>query len=165
MSNLSRDRKVRASQGFFTIERTCNTCSGTGRIISNPCKKCSGTGVINKEKSLSVKIPAGVDEGTRIRIWWRRRQEKMEVHQEILYIYVNMINSNIFNREGENLFLNIPVDIYTATNGGSIEVPSPDGKKIRISISPELKMVKSLDLKEKDARFTSKKLWRFICRS
>ena len=60
--------KVRASQGFFTIERTCNTCSGTGRTISNPCKKCSGTGVINKEKSLSVKIPAGVDEGTRIRI-------------------------------------------------------------------------------------------------
>ena len=60
--NCQGSGKVRASQGFFTIERTCNACSGTGRIISNPCKKCSGTGTVNKEKSLSVKIPSGVDE-------------------------------------------------------------------------------------------------------
>ena len=141
--------KVRASQGFFTIERTCNTCSGTGRIISNPCKKCSGTGVINKEKSLSVKIPAGVDEGTRIRISGEGEAGKNGGASGDLYIYVNMINSNIFNREGENLFLSVPVDIYTATNGGSIEVPSPDGKKIRISISPGTQNGKKFRLKGK----------------
>ena len=75
--------KVRASQGFFTIERTCSTCSGTGRTISNPCKKCSGSGLVNKEKSLSVKIPAGVDEGTRIRIVGEGEAGKILALQEI----------------------------------------------------------------------------------
>ncbi len=141
--------KVRASQGFFTIERTCNTCSGTGRIISNPCKKCSGSGVVNREKSLSVKIPAGVDEGTRIRISGEGEAGKNSGPSGDLYIYVNMITSSIFNREGENLFLNVPIDIYTASNGGSIEVPSPDGKKIRISISPGTQNGKKFRLKGK----------------
>lgn len=126
--------KVRASQGFFTIERTCGDCSGTGRTIANPCKRCSGSGVINKEKSLSVKIPPGVDEGTRIRISGEGEAGRNSGPAGDLYIYVNMVTNNIFNREGEHLFLNVPIDIYTATNGGSIEVPSPNGKKIRISI-------------------------------
>ncbi len=141
--------KVRASQGFFTIERTCNTCSGTGRIISNPCKKCSGSGVVNREKSLSVKIPSGVDEGTRIRISGEGEAGKNSGPSGDLYIYVNMITNNIFNREGEHLFLNVPIDIYTATNGGSIEIPSPDGKKIRISISPGTQNGKKFRLKGK----------------
>ncbi len=141
--------KVRASQGFFTIERTCNACSGTGRIISNPCKKCSGSGVTNREKSLSVKIPAGVDEGTRIRISGEGEAGKNAGPSGDLYIYVNMTSSNIFNREGEHLFLNVPIDIYTAANGGSIEVPSPDGKKIRISISSGTQNGKKFRLKGK----------------
>ena len=141
--------KVRASQGFFTIERTCNACSGTGRTISNPCKKCSGTGLVNKEKSLSVKIPAGVDEGTRIRISGEGEAGRNSGPSGDLYIYVNMITNSIFNREGEHLFLNVPIDIYTATNGGSIEVPSPDGKKIRISISPGTQNGKKFRLKGK----------------
>ena len=141
--------KVRSSQGFFTIERTCQDCAGTGRTISNPCKKCSGSGVINKEKSLSVKIPPGVDEGTRIRISGEGEAGRNSGTAGDLYIYVNMINSNIFNREGEHLFLNVPIDIYTATNGGSIEVPSPDGKKIRISISSGTQNGKRFRLKGK----------------
>ena len=141
--------KVRASQGFFTIERTCNACSGTGRIISNPCKKCSGSGVTNREKSLSVKIPAGVDEGTRIRISGEGEAGKNAGPSGDLYIYVNMTSSNIFNREGEHLFLNVPIDIYTAANGGSIEVPAPDGKKIRISISSGTQNGKKFRLKGK----------------
>ena len=141
--------KVRASQGFFTIERTCHACSGTGRTITNPCKKCSGSGVINKEKSLSVKIPPGVDEGTRIRIGGEGEAGRNSGPAGDLYIYVNMVNSNIFNREGEHLFLNVPVDIYTVTNGGSIEVPSPNGKKIRISISPGTQNGKRFRLKGK----------------
>ena len=141
--------KVRTSQGFFTIERTCPECSGTGRTITNPCKKCSGTGVVNKEKSLSVKIPPGVDEGTRIRISGEGEVGKNSGTSGDLYIYVNMINSNIFSRESENLFLNVPIDIYTATNGGSIEVPSPNGKKIRISISAGTQNGKRFRLKGK----------------
>ena len=124
-----------------------------GRTISNPCKKCSGTGVINKEKSLSVKIPAGVDEGTRIRISGEGEAGKNGGPSGDLYIYVNMITSNVFNREGEHLFLNVPIDIYTATNGGSIEVPSPDGKKLELVFLQELKMEKSLGLKEKGCQF------------
>ncbi|MBF96086.1 MAG: Chaperone protein DnaJ [Alphaproteobacteria bacterium MarineAlpha9_Bin4] len=141
--------KVRSSQGFFTIERTCSSCSGTGRTITNPCKKCNGSGLINKEKSLSVKIPPGVDEGTRIRISGEGEAGRNAGPPGDLYIYVNMVNSNIFNREGENLFLNVPLDIYTAANGGSIEVPSPNGKKIRISISPGTQNGKRFRLKGK----------------
>ena len=127
--------KVRSSQGFFTIERTCSTCGGSGRIISNPCRKCSGTGVINKEKSLSVKIPAGVDEGTRIRVSGEGEAGKNGGAPGDLYIYINILNNGVFNREGEHLFLNAPIDFYTAVSGGSIEVPSPAGGKIRISVS------------------------------
>ncbi len=141
--------KVRASQGFFTIERTCSSCSGTGRTITNPCKKCGGEGVIHKEKSLSVKIPAGVDEGTRIRISGEGEAGRNSGASGDLYIVINMINSSIFNREGEHLFLNIPVDFYSAVNGGSIEVPSPDGKKIRISLSPGTQNGKKFRLKGK----------------
>ncbi len=141
--------KVRASQGFFTIERTCGDCSGTGRTIANPCKRCSGSGVINKEKSLSVKIPPGVDEGTRIRISGEGEAGRNSGPAGDLYIYVNMVTNNIFNREGEHLFLNVPIDIYTATNGGSIEVPSPNGKKIRISIAAGTQNGKRFRLKGK----------------
>ena len=141
--------KVRASQGFFTIERTCGDCSGTGRTIANPCKRCSGSGVINKEKSLSVKIPPGVDEGTRIRISGEGEAGRNSGPAGDLYIYVNMITNNVFNREGEHLFLNVPIDIYTATNGGSIEVPSPNGKKIRISIAAGTQNGKRFRLKGK----------------
>ena len=127
--------KVRSSQGFFTIERTCNACSGSGRTIANPCRKCSGEGVLNKEKSLSVKIPSGVDEGTRIRVSGEGEAGRNGGSPGDLYIYISMMESNIFSREGEHLFITAPVDFYTAINGGSIEVPSPSGGKIRISIS------------------------------
>jgi len=141
--------KVRSSQGFFTIERTCSTCNGTGRIIANPCRHCSGTGVINKEKSLSVKIPAGVDEGTRIRVAGEGEAGKNGGTAGDLYLYISMIENNIFNREGEHLFISAPVDFYTATNGGSIEVPSPGGGKIRISVSSGTQNGKRFRLKGK----------------
>ncbi len=141
--------KVRSSQGFFTIERTCSGCGGTGRTISNPCRKCSGTGVINKEKSLSVKIPPGVDEGTRIRVAGEGEVGKNGGSSGDLYIYINMIENGIFNREGEHLFISAPVDFFTAVNGGSIEVPSPSGSKIRISIAAGTQNGKRFRLKGK----------------
>ena len=141
--------KVRNSQGFFTIERTCATCSGTGRTIANPCRKCSGTGVVNKEKSLSVKIPPGVDEGTRIRVSGEGEAGRNGGTPGDLYIYISIGNNQLFGREGEHLFITTPIDIYTATNGGSIEVPSPDGKKIRISVSAGTQNGKRFRLKGK----------------
>lgn len=141
--------KVRSSQGFFTIERTCPDCSGTGRTISNPCRHCSGTGVVNKEKSLSVKIPAGVDEGTRIRVSGEGEAGRNSGTAGDLYIYISIQNNQIFGRDGEHLFITAPIDIYTAANGGSIEVPAPDGKKIRISISAGTQNGKRFRLKGK----------------
>ena len=141
--------KVRSSQGFFTIERTCSSCGGTGRIISNPCRKCSGTGVITKEKSLSVKIPTGVDEGTRIRVAGEGEAGKNGGAAGDLYIYISMLENNIFNREGEHLFINAPVDFYTAITGGSIEIPAPGGGKIRISVSAGTQNGKRFRLKGK----------------
>jgi molecular chaperone DnaJ len=141
--------KVRSSQGFFTIERACGSCSGTGRTIANPCNKCSGNGVVNKEKSLSVKIPAGVDEGTRIRVSGEGEAGNNGGSPGDLYIYINMLNNGVFNREGEHLFLSAPVDFYTAINGGSIEVPSPAGGKIRISVSAGTQNGKRFRLKAK----------------
>ena len=141
--------KVRSSQGFFTIERACGSCSGSGRTIANPCNKCSGNGVVNKEKSLSVKIPAGVDEGTRIRVSGEGEAGNNGGSPGDLYIYINMLNNGVFNREGEHLFLSAPVDFYTAINGGSIEVPSPAGGKIRISVSAGTQNGKRFRLKAK----------------
>ena len=141
--------KVRNSQGFFTIERTCNSCSGTGRTIANPCKRCDGSGVTNKEKSLSVKIPPGVDEGTRIRVAGEGEAGRNSGASGDLYIYIKMLPDNIFSRDGEHLFLSAPVDFYTAANGGSIEVPGPDGGKIRISISAGTQNGKRFRLKNK----------------
>lgn len=147
--NCGGSGKVRSSQGFFTIERTCASCSGTGRAISNPCRKCSGNGVVNKEKSLSVKIPAGVDEGTRIRVSGEGEVGNNGGQAGDLYIYINMLDNGIFNREGEHLFINAPVDFFTAVNGGSIEVPSPSGGKIRISIAAGTQNGKRFRLKGK----------------
>ena len=105
--------------------------------------------VINKEKSLSVKIPAGVDEGTRIRVAGEGEAGKNGGTAGDLYLYISMIENNIFNREGEHLFISAPVDFYTATNGGSIEVPSPGGGKIRISVSSGTQNGKRFRLKGK----------------
>jgi molecular chaperone DnaJ len=126
--------RVRAQQGFFTIERTCPTCSGTGRVISDPCDTCSGTGRVHREKTLSVTIPAGVEDGTRIRLAGEGEAGTRGGSPGDLYIFVSVAPHRLFQRDGASLYCRIPLPLTTAALGGQIEVPTIDGKRARLQI-------------------------------
>ena len=126
--------KVRAQQGFFTVERTCPTCSGLGQIISNPCKSCHGQGRVEKDRSLSVNIPAGVETGTRIRLAGEGEAGMRGGPPGDLYIFIEVSNHDLFEREEINLFCRVPVSMTTAAMGGDIEVPTIDGGRSRVKI-------------------------------
>ncbi|HEY1837625.1 MAG TPA: molecular chaperone DnaJ [Rhizomicrobium sp.] len=126
--------KVRAQQGFFTIERTCPNCRGTGRIIRNPCKGCRGSGHVQKERTLSVDIPAGVEEGTRIRLSGEGQAGLNGGPAGDLYIFIAVKPHAIFSRDGHDIYCRAPVSFVTASLGGSIEVPTLDGGRTRVSI-------------------------------
>lgn len=126
--------KVRAQQGFFTVERTCPTCSGLGQIIKNPCNSCSGTGRIEKDRSLSVNIPAGVETGTRIRLAGEGEAGMRGGPSGDLYIFIEVSSHELFERDGNNLYCRVPVSMGTAALGGSIEVPTIDGGRGRMQI-------------------------------
>ena len=127
--------KVRAQQGFFTIERTCSVCSGMGETISDPCKTCRGQGRLNKAKKLSVNVPAGVDTGTRIRLSGEGEAGPRGSTAGDLYIFVDVKNHSIFQREGKDTFIEVPVSIVDAVLGGAIEVPCIDGTKAKMNLS------------------------------
>ena len=126
--------KVRSTQGFFSIERPCPTCGGEGSSIKNPCLKCSGTGQLKKQKTISVSIPAGVDDGTRIRISGEGEPGQRGAGNGDLYIFVQVQKDKLFEREEENIFCQIPISITTAILGGEVEVPTIEGKKARLNI-------------------------------
>jgi molecular chaperone DnaJ len=126
--------KVRATQGFFTIERTCPTCHGTGRVISNPCKPCGGTGRTRKEKNLAVTIPAGVEDGTRIRLSGEGEAGLRGAGAGDLYIFLAVKPHRFFQREGANIYCRVPIPMTTASLGGSIEVPTIDGSRARVTV-------------------------------
>lgn len=126
--------KVRAQQGFFTVERTCPTCSGMGQTIKNPCNKCHGQGRVEKEKSLSVNIPAGVETGTRIRLAGEGEAGMRGGPTGDLYIFIEVNEHELFERENTNLFCRVPVSITNAALGGEIEVPTIDGGRSRVKI-------------------------------
>ncbi len=126
--------KVRAQQGFFTVERTCPTCQGAGRVIENPCRVCAGTGRVQKEKTLSVTIPAGVEDGTRIRLTNEGAAGLRGGPPGDLYIFLSVAPHGIFEREGTNIFCRIPIPMTTAALGGAIEVPTLDGGRARVTI-------------------------------
>lgn len=126
--------KVRAQQGFFTVERTCPTCSGLGQIIKNPCKSCGGVGRTEKDRSLSVNIPAGVETGTRIRLAGEGEAGLRGGPTGDLYIFIEVTKHAIFEREGTNLFCRVPVSMASAALGGDIEVPTIDGGRSRVKI-------------------------------
>ena len=125
---------VRSTQGFFTLERTCSVCSGKGSLIENPCRSCSGSGRVRKKRKLSVNIPRGVDEGTRIRLGGEGEAGENGGPFGDLYVFVSINENEFFKRSEADLLSEVPIDFVTATLGGQIEVPTPDGKKIRISI-------------------------------
>ena len=126
--------KVRAQQGFFTVERTCPTCSGLGQIIKNPCKSCKGSGRVDKDRALSVNIPAGVETGTRIRLAGEGEAGMRGGPSGDLYIFIEVADHELFQRDGTNLFCRVPVSMAKAALGGSIEVPTIDGGRGRVQI-------------------------------
>ncbi|PWR02866.1 molecular chaperone DnaJ [Meridianimarinicoccus roseus] len=126
--------KVRAQQGFFTVERTCPTCSGLGQIIKNPCTTCRGAGRVEKERTLSVNIPAGVETGTRIRLAGEGEAGMRGGPTGDLYIFLEVADHALFQREATNLFCRVPVSMTTAALGGDIEVPTIDGGRSRVKV-------------------------------
>ena len=126
--------KVRAQQGFFTVERTCPTCSGMGQIIKNPCTKCGGAGRVEKDRSLSVNIPAGVETGTRIRLAGEGEAGLRGGPSGDLYIFIEVAEHPLFQRDGVNLYCRVPVSMTSAAMGGDIEVPTIDGGRSRVKV-------------------------------
>lgn len=126
--------KVRATQGFFTIERTCPTCHGNGRIIKDPCRKCGGSGRIEKQTPLEVTIPKGVEDGTRIRLGGEGDAGVRGGTPGDLYIFLTVDPHPLFEREGPNLFCRVPIAVTTAALGGEIEVPTLSGNRAKVKI-------------------------------
>lgn len=126
--------RVRAQQGFFAVERTCPTCGGAGQIVKNPCKICNGAGRVEKERSLSIKVPAGVETGTRIRLAGEGEAGLRGGPAGDLYIFIEVREHEIFIRDGRMLACRVPVSMSTAALGGEVEVPTIDGGRARVKV-------------------------------
>jgi len=126
--------QVRSSQGFFTVQQTCPQCSGTGEEITNPCSSCGGQGKKQASKKLSVTIPKGVDDGTRIRLAGKGEAGSRGSGSGDLYLFINVYSHDLFKRSDENLFFECPISIADAALGTSIEIPTIDGGKAKIKI-------------------------------
>jgi len=128
--------KVRAQSGFFTIERTCQTCHGAGRVIDKPCRACAGQGRARKDKTLQVQVPAGIEDGTRIRLAGEGEAGLRGAPPGDLYIFLSVKPHRFFQRDGMNLHCRVPIPMTTAALGGTIEVPTVDGRRARVQITP-----------------------------
>ena len=126
--------KVRSQQGFFTLERTCPTCHGQGSIIDEPCPACGGEGRVRQDKTLSVTIPAGVEDGTRIRLSGEGEAGLRGAPSGDLYIFLTIAPHRIFQREAAHIFCEVPISMVEAALGGEIEVPTIEGGRARVKI-------------------------------
>ena len=126
--------KVRANQGFFVIERMCATCGGSGEVIADPCRACEGEGRALKRRKINVDIPAGVDEGTRIRVAGEGEAGIRGATSGDLYLFVHMKRHAIFQREARNLVADCPISFITAALGGSVALPGIDGAKLEVKV-------------------------------
>jgi molecular chaperone DnaJ len=126
--------RVRASQGFFSIERTCPQCQGRGQTITDPCPKCSGQGRVTEERSLSVNIPAGIEDGTRIRLAGEGEAGLRGGPNGDLYIFLSVKPHEFFQRDGADLYCKVPISMTTAALGGSFEVTTLDGTQTRVKV-------------------------------
>ena len=140
---------VRSQSGFFTVERACPTCNGRGQVIADPCTVCHGQGRVTKERNLSVNIPQGVEDGTRIRLAGEGEAGLRGGPTGDLYIFLSMRPHEFFKRDGADLFCQVPISMATATLGGEIEVPTIDGKKARVTIPEGAQHGKQFRLKQK----------------
>jgi molecular chaperone DnaJ len=126
--------KIRHAQGFFTLERTCPACHGRGQVIDNPCPSCSGSGRVTRERALSVNIPAGVEDGTRIRLAGEGEAGIRGGPPGDLYIFLSLAAHAFFQRDGADLHCRAPISMVTATLGGEFEVPTIEGGKTRVKV-------------------------------
>jgi len=126
--------RLRAQQGFFTVERACHTCHGAGQVIDKPCKACQGQGRVRRDKTLKVNIPAGVEDGTRIRLTGEGEAGTRGGPAGDLYVFLSVRRHQLFEREGADVHCKVPISMVQATLGGSIEVPTLDAKFARINI-------------------------------
>ncbi len=126
--------RVRASQGFFAIERTCPTCQGRGEVIDNPCASCAGAGRVTRERTLAVNIPAGVEDGTRIRLAGEGEAGVRGGPSGDLYIFLSLKPHPFFQRDGADLFCRVPISMVQAALGGEITVPTVDGGDAKVKV-------------------------------
>jgi len=126
--------KVRAAQGFFSIERTCPQCQGRGQVVKDPCPKCSGNGRVTQERALSVNIPAGIDDGTRIRLANEGEAGARGGPSGDLYIFLSVKPHEFFQRDGADLYCKVPISMTTAALGGQFEVATLDGTQTRVKV-------------------------------
>ncbi|MEP2439041.1 MAG: molecular chaperone DnaJ, partial [Roseibium sp.] len=126
--------RVRAAQGFFTLERACPTCQGKGQVISDPCDSCGGVGRTTQERALSVNIPAGIEDGTRIRLAGEGEAGLRGGPAGDLYIFLSLKPHEIFQRDGADLYCRVPISMSTATLGGQFDVPTLDGATSRVKV-------------------------------
>jgi len=141
--------QVRSNQGFFTVQQTCPQCSGTGEEITNPCSSCGGQGKKQSSKRLSVTIPKGVDDGTRIRLAGKGEAGSRGAGNGDLYLFINVYSHELFKRSEENLFFECPISIADAALGTAIEIPTIDGGKAKIKIPSGTQSGKQFRLKSK----------------
>ncbi|HJZ44344.1 MAG TPA: molecular chaperone DnaJ [Hyphomicrobiaceae bacterium] len=141
--------KVRATQGFFTIERTCPSCQGRGEIINDPCGSCRGSGRVVKERTLSVNIPAGVEDGTRIRLAGEGEAGLRGGPAGDLYIFLSIKPHEFFQRDGADIFCRVPISMITAALGGNIDVPTVEGGQTRVKVPEGTESGKQFRLKGK----------------
>ncbi|OYX73213.1 MAG: molecular chaperone DnaJ [Rhizobiales bacterium 32-66-11] len=141
--------KIRHAQGFFTLERTCPACQGRGSVIEDPCTACGGAGRVTRERSLSVQIPAGVEDGTRIRLGGEGEAGVRGGPAGDLYIFLSLEPHPFFQREGADLYCRAPISMVTAALGGSVEVPTIDGEKTKVRIPEGTQSGKRLRLSGK----------------
>ncbi len=141
--------QVRSNQGFFTVQQTCPQCSGTGEEITNPCSACGGQGKKQASKRLSVTIPKGVDDGTRIRLAGKGEAGSRGAGNGDLYLFINVYSHELFKRSEENLFFECPISIADAALGTAIEIPTIDGGKAKIKIPSGTQSGKQFRLKGK----------------
>ena len=128
--------KIRAQQGFFLIERSCPTCGGTGRTIKDPCKICQGAGRVQRERNVQVPIPAGVEEGMRVRLAGEGEAGMRGAPSGDLYVDVAIKQHALFQRDGANIYVRVPLRMSQAALGGPIEVPTIDGGRAKVTIPP-----------------------------
>ncbi|MGO1691876.1 MAG: molecular chaperone DnaJ [Marinobacter sp.] len=140
--------QVRMQQGFFAVQQACPTCRGSGQIIKNPCRSCQGQGRIREEKTLSVKVPPGVDTGDRIRLSGEGEMGIDGGPSGDLYVQMSVREHSIFTRDGRNLYCEVPISIVDATLGGELEVPTLDGR-VKLRIPAETQTGKLFRLRSK----------------